>query len=55
MKITQNYLPLGGKRRSGDKIKGVKFIVAHDTGNDGSTAAGTTAYPGIVYAEINTI
>lgn len=44
MKITQNYLPLGGKRRSGQKLVGVKFIVAHDTGNDSSTAAGNVNY-----------
>lgn len=44
MKITQNYLPLGGKRRSGQKLVSVKFIVAHDTGNDGSTAAQNVSY-----------
>lgn len=44
MKITQKYLPKGSKRRSGDKLKGIKFIVAHDTGNDNSTALQNVNY-----------
>jgi N-acetylmuramoyl-L-alanine amidase CwlA len=38
MTITQKYLPTNTKRRAGIPISGVKFIVAHDTGNDNSTA-----------------
>ncbi len=44
MKITQKLIPVPSKRRSGDKLKGVKFIVAHDTGNDGSTALQNVNY-----------
>lgn len=44
IKITQKLIPAPSKRRSGDKIKGVKFIVAHDTGNDGSTALQNVNY-----------
>ena len=44
MKITQKLIPKPSKRRSGDKIKGVKFIVAHDTGNDNSTALQNVNY-----------
>lgn len=43
MQITQKLLPLS-LRRSGQLIKGVKFIVAHDTGNDGSTALQNVDY-----------
>jgi N-acetylmuramoyl-L-alanine amidase CwlA len=39
-----DYLPLGSKRRSGRPIKPIKYIVAHDTGNDGSTAQGNVNY-----------
>lgn len=42
--ITQKYIPVGTKRRSGQKILGVKFIVAHDTGNPNSTAMGNVNY-----------
>lgn len=42
--IEQRYLPNKSKRRSGIKHKGIDFIVAHDTGNDGSTAAGNVNY-----------
>jgi len=43
-KITPDYLPIGTKRRSGLKLGTVKFLVAHDTGNPGSTAAGNVHY-----------
>jgi N-acetylmuramoyl-L-alanine amidase len=44
-KITPKYLTSNSKRRSGKLIfPGVKFIVAHDTGNPNSTAAGNVAY-----------
>lgn len=42
--ITQKYLPTPSLRSSGQKILGVKFIVAHDTGNDGSTALQNVDY-----------
>jgi N-acetyl-anhydromuramyl-L-alanine amidase AmpD len=43
--ITARYLTKPSKRRSGLPLSpGVKFIVAHDTGNPGSTAAGNVAY-----------
>ncbi|GAS82026.1 N-acetylmuramoyl-L-alanine amidase, CwlA [Paenibacillus amylolyticus] len=42
--IKQRYLPNNTKRRSGIKNQGISFIVAHDTGNDGSTAAGNVNY-----------
>jgi N-acetylmuramoyl-L-alanine amidase CwlA len=43
--ITPNYLSKPSKRRSGRTItSGVKFIVAHDTGNPGSTAANNVRY-----------
>ncbi|MFF2889478.1 N-acetylmuramoyl-L-alanine amidase family protein [Paenibacillus sp. NPDC057967] len=42
--IEQRYLPKGTKRRSGIKNQGIDFIVAHDSGNDGSTAAGNVNY-----------
>ena len=39
--VTPQYLTKPSKRRSGRLITaGVKFVVAHDTGNPGSTAAG---------------
>ncbi|ALA07186.1 putative N-acetlymuramoyl-L-alanine amidase CwlA [Brevibacillus phage SecTim467] len=38
--IEKKYLPNKSKRRSGILIPKVGFIVAHDTGNDGSTALG---------------
>ncbi len=43
--ITKQYLSANSKRRSGSKMQpGVKFIVAHDTGNPNSTAAGNVNY-----------
>lgn len=43
--ITPRYLTKPSKRRSGKLIiDGVKFIVAHDTGNPGSTAANNVGY-----------
>jgi hypothetical protein len=43
--VTPRYLPKPSKRRPGDPLTpGVKFIVAHDSGNPGSTAAGNVAY-----------
>lgn len=44
MEITSKLLPAKTKRRPGIAIKGVKFIVLHDTGNDGSTAKGNVNY-----------
>lgn len=43
-KITNDYLPLGTKRRSGIRIIKVKFVVDHDTGNPNSTARGNVNY-----------
>lgn len=42
--IIQKYIPTGTKRRSGQKILGVKKIVAHDTGNLDSTAMQNVDY-----------
>ncbi len=42
--IEQKLLPYKSKRRSGAAMARVGFIVAHDTGNDGSTAAGNVNY-----------
>jgi N-acetylmuramoyl-L-alanine amidase len=43
--VTPKYLSPNTKRRSGKLIfPGVKFIVAHDTGNPNSTAAGNVKY-----------
>ncbi len=43
--ITPQYLSKPSKRRSGLFISpGVKFVVAHDTGNPGSTAAANVGY-----------
>jgi N-acetyl-anhydromuramyl-L-alanine amidase AmpD len=43
--ITPKYLTVNTKRRSGKFISPcVKFVVAHDTGNPGSTAAGNVKY-----------
>lgn len=44
MQNIPNYLPVPSQRRSGEKLDGVKYIVCHDTGNDGSTAAGNVSY-----------
>lgn len=41
--ILKDYLPAGTKRRPGGKIQ-VRFIVAHDSGNPGSTAKGNINY-----------
>ena len=38
IKITQKLIPIKTKRRPGIKLLGVKFIVCHDTGNNGSTS-----------------
>lgn len=44
-KIIQKYLPVGSLRRSGQLITPkVVFIVAHDTGNDKSTAMNNVNY-----------
>jgi N-acetylmuramoyl-L-alanine amidase len=42
--IDKQYLTKGTKRRSGNKINNVKFIVAHDTGNKNSTAQNNVTY-----------
>jgi N-acetylmuramoyl-L-alanine amidase CwlA len=42
--ITSDYIPAPSKRRSGIKMSKVMFIVAHDTGNDGSTARQNVNY-----------
>lgn len=44
IKITQKYIPVGTKRRSGQKRPGTKFIVGHDTGNPNSTALQNVMY-----------
>ena len=44
MNITQKLIPKPSKRRSGDKLRDVKFLVAHDTGNDNSTALQNVNY-----------
>ena len=43
-KIEQRLIPRGTKRRSGIKHHGVRFLVAHDTGNDGSSANNNVNY-----------
>lgn len=42
--ITQKNIPVPSQRRSGLKNLGVFFLVAHDTGNDGSTALQNATY-----------
>jgi N-acetylmuramoyl-L-alanine amidase CwlA len=43
--IVADYLPKNSKRRSGSQLPAsVRFIVAHDTGNPGSTAAQNVRY-----------
>jgi hypothetical protein len=43
--VTPRYLSAPSHRRSGTLVApAVKFLVAHDTGNPGSTAAGNVAY-----------
>lgn len=44
MNIINKLIPTPSLRRSGQKNIGVKYIVAHDTGNDGSTALGNVNY-----------
>lgn len=44
-KIAQRYLTKPSKRRSGSPMSpGVKFMVAHDTGNPGSSASANVRY-----------
>lgn len=42
--INKFYLTAPSKRRGGSKMSSVKFIVAHDTGNPGSTAWANVRY-----------
>ena len=42
--ITQHWLPAPSKRRSKRPAAKIRFLVAHDTGNPGSTAAGNVKY-----------
>ena len=42
--IIPKYLTPNTKRRSGIKAHKIKFIVAHDTGNKGSTALNNINY-----------
>ncbi len=42
--VKQDYIARGTKRRSGLPIGKVAFLVAHDTGNDGSTAQNNVDY-----------
>lgn len=42
--IRYDLLTKGSKRRSGKSANGIKFIVAHDTGNKNSTAANNVAF-----------
>ena len=42
--ITTRLMPANTKRRSGAKNKGIRFIVAHDTGNPNSTAMQNVSY-----------
>lgn len=42
--IIQKYLPVPSQRRSGIKIGAIKFIVAHDTANDGTSALTNVNY-----------
>ncbi len=44
MKIEQKYITPNTLRRPSLKLSGVKFIVAHDTGNDSSTALQNVNY-----------
>ena len=41
--ITRDYIKFGNSR-SGNRIEKVKFLVAHDTGNPGSTAHANRNY-----------
>jgi N-acetylmuramoyl-L-alanine amidase len=42
--ITASYIPKPSRRRSGAMLGPVKFLVAHDTGNPGSTARDNVNY-----------
>ena len=42
--ITEDFIPVKTKRRSGQSLLGVAFLVSHDTGNDGSTAQENVNY-----------
>ncbi|CAN5279835.1 hypothetical protein BH09BAC2_BH09BAC2_02520 [soil metagenome] len=42
--VSSQYIPKPSRRRSGQFISKVKFIVAHDTGNPGSTASDNIRY-----------
>lgn len=42
--IKQEFLPLPSLRRSGQKLKQLFYIVCHDTGNPGATAAQNVKY-----------
>lgn len=42
-KITRDYIPFG-QSRSGNAIQKVRFLVAHGTGNPGSTAEGNVSW-----------
>lgn len=42
--ITQHWLPTPSKRRAKLPASKIRFLVAHDTGNPGSTAAGNVKY-----------
>lgn len=42
--VVPKYLSAPSKRRSGRRADPIKFVVAHDTGNSGSTAAANIRY-----------
>ncbi len=42
--IIPRYIPAPSRRRAGIPISKVRFLVAHDTGNPGSTAAGNVKF-----------
>lgn len=42
--IASKYIPKPSRRRSGQMINNVRFLVAHDTGNPGSTARQNVTY-----------
>jgi len=44
MNIIQDYIKTGTLRRPGTKLLGVKFVVAHDTGNKNTTARQNVNY-----------